>query len=472
MAVHEDKKEPRTVGIVSLGCAKNLVDSEAILGYLVEAGFSLTSDPEEADVIIVNTCGFIGPAKEESIDTIIEMAEYKKQGRCQKLVVAGCLAQRYHRDLVENIPEIDAVLGINEVTKILDVCRDDELKGDLVTSKRPTWLYDLQVRRVLTTPRHYAYLKVAEGCNHTCTFCAIPMIRGKYRSRSLESISREARLLVEQGVRELIIISQDTTYYGRDLGLKDGLYRLLDTLHEIEDIKWIRLLYLYPDTMPSDFARRMKNYPKLVPYLDLPLQHSHPDILRLMRRRGSRERYRDILLEYRQENPEIILRTTFIVGFPGETDEHFNDVLTFIKEVEFDHLGVFLYSDEEGTPAESLPSKVPMKVMLERRRCLMEAQQEIVRSRQARRVGKVLDVVIEGGGDNRETRWEYTGRFYGQAPEIDGVVYFTSPVPLREGTWVPVRITDFKMYDLIGEVHEPALVTAQIPHEAPNTFQR
>ena len=456
-------ERPVTVGLVSLGCAKNRVDSEAMLGYLKEAGFRFTSDPSTADIIIVNTCGFIGPAKEESIDTILEMAIYKERGRCRKLIVTGCLAQRYHQELVRNIPEIDVVLGINDVERIREACEFHEMRGDYVSQDPPSWVYDRQVERLITTPRHYAYLKIAEGCNHTCTFCAIPMIRGRYRSRRIESIVDEARELIERGTQELLIISQDTTYYGRDLGIKDGLYRLLDALHELEGLRWIRLLYLYPDTMPPDFPEKMRLYPRLVPYLDLPLQHSHPEILRAMRRRGSRERYRDLLLRYRDEVPEIVLRTTFIVGFPGEEERHFGDLLQFLHEVEFDHVGAFIYSDEDGTPAERLNSKVPIRIAEERRHRLMMAQQEIVERRQRARVGKVYEVVIDDEPKQGHGVRIYRGRFYGQAPEIDGVVWVKSRRPLSIGQWVRVRITDTEWYDLKGRVDEYTMVSVENP---------
>ncbi len=454
-----------TVGLVSLGCAKNRVDSEAMLGYLKRAGYRFTSDPSAADIIIVNTCGFIGPAKEESIDTILEMVTYKERGRCRKLIVAGCLAQRYHQELVQNIPEIDVILGINEVERIREACELDKVRGDYVSHTPPYWVYDRQVKRVLTTPRHYAYLKIAEGCNHTCTFCAIPMIRGRYRSRRIESIVDEARELVEQGAQELLIISQDTTYYGRDLGMKDGLYRLLDALHELEGLRWIRFLYLYPDTMPSNFPEMMRSFPRLVPYLDLPLQHSHPEILRAMRRRGSRERYRDLLLRYRSEIPDIVLRTTFIVGFPGEDERHFADLLQFLHEVEFDHVGVFVYSDEDGTPAERLGSKVPARIAEARKHRLMMEQQLIVERRQRARVGKVYEVIIDDEPKPGKGVRIYRGRFYGQAPEIDGVVWVKSRRSLSMGQWVRVKITEAELYDLKGWVDEHTMVSVEDPKE-------
>lgn len=440
-----------TVGLVSLGCAKNLVDAEAMLGWLVREGFKITTNPAEADVIIVNTCGFIHSAKQESVDTILEMAQWKTRGSCKKLIVSGCLAQRYHNELRKSLPEVDAFIGLDQTADIVRVCREASMRGDLVPRGKPRWLYDFQVNRVISTPHHYAYLKIAEGCNHTCTFCAIPSIRGRYRSRYPDSIVREARSLSEQGVQELILIAQDTTLYGIDLGIREGLYKLLDQLHEIEGIRWIRILYMYPDTIPKDFAQNIRNYPKLVHYIDIPLQHCHPDILKQMQRNGSRNRYRKLLESFRDVDDDFTLRTTFIVGFPGETESHFQEVLDFIRDIEFDHVGVFLYSDEEGTAAYHLPEKVPPAMASERYSRIMEVQQEIVSIRQSKRVNRVYDVIIDTSkpGDDRVTM-NY-GRFFGQAPEIDGVTLIRSHVPLKPGTWYPVQIQDYCFYDLIGE---------------------
>lgn len=447
-------ERPVRVGLISLGCAKNLVDSEAMLGALRQAGAELTSDPGQADVLVVNTCGFIEPAKKESVDTILEMARYKEAGTCRKLVVTGCLAQRYHRELAEALPEVDVWLGIDDVERVVEACLDDRYRGDRVSSERPRWVYDLQVPRLRTTPRHYAYLKIAEGCNHTCSFCAIPRIRGKYRSRSLDSILEEARRWVEQGVRELILISQDTTYYGLDIGLKDGLLRLLEALHGLEDLRWIRLLYLYPDTLPPDFPERFRDFPKLCHYLDLPLQHSHPEILRAMKRRGSRERYLELLARYRAAVPDIVLRTTFIVGFPGETEAHFEDLCRFVEEARFDHVGVFEYSDEDGTAAYDLRPKVPRRVAARRRRTLMTLQQKVLAEKVQAWVGRRVEVVVDGFLRQESGRWLYRGRHYGQAPEVDGHVEVIARRPLIVGRWYPVHIRAGRLYDYQADLEE------------------
>ncbi len=455
------ERERVRVGLISLGCAKNLVDSEAMLGALRRAGVDITSDPEQADVLIINTCGFITPAKRESIDTILEMARYKQMGRCRKLVVTGCLAQRYHRDLVRLIPEVDVWLGIDDVERIVTACLDPDFRGDRVSSVQPVWIYDLQMPRVRTTPAHFAYVKIAEGCNHTCTFCAIPRIRGRYRSRTVESIVAEVRQLVADGVREVILISQDTTYYGIDLGLRDGLLRLLDALHAIPELRWIRLLYLYPDTLPRDFPRRFADFPKLCRYLDLPFQHSHPDILRAMRRRGSRAHYLDLLHAYRTAVPDIVIRTTFIVGFPGETDAHFADLLEFIDQAEFDHVGVFVYSDEEDTPAHGLQPKVPLRVARMRRRRLLEAQQQVLLRKRTRWEGRTVDVVLDAWVPQSASPWRYRGRHYGQAPDVDGVVWVSADRPLTVGTWVRATIHTMRLYDLDATVSEEVHIVSQ-----------
>ena len=439
------------VGVVSLGCAKNLVDTEAMLGWLTRAGFVLTPHPEEADILIVNTCGFIQPARRESMETIREMARWKREGRCRRLVVTGCFVQRYAEELERALPEVDVLLGLDELAAIVPACRDPDFPRVLRSPRPSEWMYDFQVERVLSTPRHYAYLKIAEGCDHRCAFCAIPMIRGRYRSRSLKSITREARALASQGVKELILIAQDTSVYGRDLGLTDGLYRLLERLHAVDGIRWIRLLYLYPTTIPRDFAQRFHDFPKLVPYLDIPLQHAHPEILRAMRRPWDMRRIRRLLSKFRGTDEDFVLRTTFLVGFPGETDDHVSAMMNLMREVQFDHVGVFTYSEEKGTPAAGFEPKVD-RVTAERRRAeIMTLQQEISARRLARRVGTILDVVLDETTPEPDGTWLHCGRFLGQAPEVDGVTWIRSRTRLAPGRWIRARITGYNAYDLQGE---------------------
>jgi ribosomal protein S12 methylthiotransferase len=454
------------IGFVSLGCPKNLVDSEVMMGLSQEGGHTLTPNPADADVIVVNTCAFIDSAKEESVNTILELAEFKKSGNCKRLVVTGCLGERYRDELRAQIPEIDAVLGTGEVPEIVGAIegakRSRTIPLTLVLSpalsehseskgkslELPTYLYDIEPR-VFTTPRHFAYIKVAEGCDYKCSFCIIPKLRGHYRSRPVEAIVREARSLAARGVRELILISQDTTFYGRDLGEGAALPRLLRQLNTVDGIDWIRLLYLYPTTITDDILDAMAECDKVVKYIDLPLQHAADDVLRRMKRPGTGQQYVKLLNRIRKRVPGVSLRTTLIVGFPGETEAEFKELCGFVRSVGFDHVGVFTYSHEEGTTAHDLRDDVPAATKQKRRNALMAEQKRIVGRAQKRRVGAEVQVMVDGPSPEHELVWR--GRLAGQAPEIDPVVYFTdaNPEVLRPGALLQAEIVGSREYDLV-----------------------
>ena len=450
------------IGFVSLGCPKNLVDSEVMMGLSQEGGHTLTPNPAEADVLVVNTCAFIDSAKEESVNTILELAEYKKTGACKRLVVTGCLGERYRDELKAQIPEIDAVLGTGDVPEIVGAIegrRRGVIRLTLVNDSRlptpdsrvlPTYLYDADTPRVFATPRHFAYVKVAEGCDYKCSFCIIPTLRGHYRSRPIDTIVREARALAARGVREIILISQDTTFYGRDAGHGAALPRLLRELNQVEGLDWIRLLYLYPTTITDDILDAMAECEKVCKYVDLPLQHASNDVLRRMKRPGTGRSYERLLSNIRARVPGVSLRTTLIVGFPGETGAEFEELCQFIRNVEFDHLGVFTYSHEEGTTAYDLADDVPAAVKTRRRNRLMAEQKKIVARAQRRRVGATVQVMVDGPSPEHELVWR--GRLAGQAPDIDPVVYFTEadPEALRPGTLLEARIVGSRGYDLLA----------------------
>ena len=451
------------IGFVSLGCPKNLVDSEVMMGLSQEGGHTLTPNPADADVIVINTCAFIDSAKEESINTILELAEFKKTGNCTRLVVTGCLGERYRDELKEQIPEIDAVLGTGDVPEIVGAIegakRSRTIPLTLVPSQSPmpnpqsldlpTYLYDAESPRVFTTPRHFAYIKVAEGCDYKCSFCIIPKLRGHYRSRPVEAIVREARSLAARGVRELILISQDTTFYGRDLGDGAALPALLRELNTVDGIDWIRLLYLYPTTITDEILDAMAECDKVVKYIDLPLQHASDEVLRRMKRPGTGRHYEKLLERIRARVPGVSLRTTFIVGFPGETEAEFEELCAFVRSVGFDHVGVFTYSHEEGTTAHDLRDDVPAAVKGKRRNALMAVQKRIVARAQKRRVGATVQVMVDGPSPEHELVWR--GRLAGQAPEIDPVVYFTdaNPDALRPGAVLQAEIVGSREYDLV-----------------------
>lgn len=456
------------IGLVSLGCPKNLVDSEVMLGLAKTAGHELTHDPAAADVVVVNTCAFIDAAKRESIETILEMAQYKKDGACQRLIVTGCLAERYREELKREIPEIDAVLGTGEVPQIVDAI-DNRSSGAVpltfyrLGSQRPdpgtriapvratpTYIYDAETPRYLATPRHYAYVKIAEGCDYKCAFCIIPTLRGQYRSRPAESIIREARTLAERGVKELLLISQDTTFYGVDRGERGALPALLRALDAIDGLEWIRLLYLYPTTITDDVLAAMAECPKVCKYIDLPLQHASNPVLKRMKRPGTRQRYETLLARIRERVPGVALRTTFIVGFPGETGADVEALLGFIRDQAFDHVGVFTYSHEEGTSAFGLTDDVPARSKRARRRLIMSAQKRVVARRQRARLGERTRVVIDGPSDEHEL--VVRARLATQAPEIDASVVLTDcdPSGFRPGDFAEVELVGANGYDFVA----------------------
>lgn len=435
--------------MISLGCPKNRVDSEIMLGHLRESGYEITPDLERAGTVIVNTCGFIEEAKQESIDAILEVAARKGQG-VDRLLVAGCMVNRFGEELAAAIPEIDGFIGLDDLDKAPDVV---QLGGGPAPPAPAHLVFDHTEPRVLTT-RGHAYLKVAEGCDNPCTFCAIPIWRGQFRSRTVDSLVAEARDLESRGIRELCLIAQDTTRYGFDLGLgRHGMTRLVEALLEATDIPWIRFLYAYPTTLDEDLLRLMGSTERFVSYLDMPLQHSHPEMLKAMRRAGSPERYRQLLDRARELVPDIFLRTTYIVGFPGETAEHFKHLVDFVEASSFDHLGAFVYSPEPGTPAAELGSRVPKSVSRRRHERLLEAQKPIARARRQALVGRVLQVLVEGVCE--ETEHLLQGRHQGMAPEIDGRILINDGVA-PGGAFAQVEITDAYADDLVGRVVGPA----------------
>jgi ribosomal protein S12 methylthiotransferase len=456
------KSEVQKIGFVSLGCPKNLVDSEVMMGQLKQHGYELTTDREQADVMVVNTCGFIQAAKEESINTILEMAELKDSANLKRLVVAGCLVERYRQDLLNQLPEVDAVLGTSEIEKIVAavdpaaVAAQDAAfvaSNAWMTRGLPTYLYDEASPRLLATPKHFAYVKIAEGCDHTCAFCAIPQMRGKYRSRRAASIVREAESLASQGVKELILISQDSTQYGLDLGLKNGLADLLRALAQVDGIEWIRVMYTYPNSLSDATLRVMAEEPKVCSYLDMPLQHASAPVLKRMRRGGNRQLLEKLLRRAQELVPGIALRTTFIVGFPGETEEDFAELLQFVRAIEFDRVGVFTYSDEEGTPGFELDGKVPARAMRTRRAKLMREQAKISKRRNKALVGRRFRALLEGVSEESELLLQ--ARLESQAPEVDGHVLIND-VPDgfagKAGDFIEIEIAEAHEYDLVARV--------------------
>jgi ribosomal protein S12 methylthiotransferase len=445
-------KAPR-VGIVSLGCAKNLVDTEVMLGHLDRAGCELTGDPDGADVLLVNTCGFIEAAREESIRTILEAAEHKKSGRVRRLIVAGCMVQRYPDELQDSLPEVDAFIGLDQLDRVVDEVRPEARRSDLLSiarSRGPSrYLYDDRTVRRLATPPWTAYVKIAEGCDHTCSFCAIPAFRGAFRSRDPESVVSEARTLARGGVREINLIAQDSSHYGRDRGEVDGLPVLLSALDGVEELRWIRLHYLYPNTVTQRLIDAMARLSKVVKYVDLPLQHAHPETLARMRRGGSAPAHLRLLGRFEAAMPEVAKRTTLIVGFPGETEEEFRALLDFVEAARLDHVGVFTYSHEDGTPSAELPDDVPAEVKDERRARLLELQQEIAFERNRRLVGRSVEVLVEGA--HAETPHLLVGRMSTQALDVDGQVLINDGVA-APGTFAPVELTGTAGYDLVGRI--------------------
>ena len=436
---------------ISLGCDKNLVDSEEMLGLLNSRGYTFTDDETEADVIIINTCCFINDAKEESVQTILEMAEYKKTGKCKALIVTGCMAQRYKQEILDEVSEVDQVLGTTAYEKIVEAV-DEALAGSRGVEEKPlSYLPQTDAKRMVTTGGHYAYLKIAEGCNKCCTYCIIPKLRGRYRSVPMERLIEQAKELAAQGVKELILVAQETTVYGVDLYGKKSLHLLLEQLCRISGLRWIRILYCYPEEIYEDLIQTMKREEKICHYLDLPIQHASDAVLRRMGRRTTRADLEQIVTHLREEIPDIVLRTTLIAGFPGETEEQHQEVMEFIDEMEFDRLGVFTYSQEEDTPAASMPDQIDEETKLNWQEELMELQQEIAFDRAEERTGSVVTAMIEGKVADEDA---YVARTYGDAPNVDGLLFVQTTEELNSGDFVRVRITGAVKYDLIGELTE------------------
>ena len=434
---------------ISLGCDKNLVDSEVMLGLLAKEGYQMVDDEQEADVIVINTCCFIHDAKEESIQTILEMAQYKEKGRLKALIVTGCLAQRYQQEILDEIPEVDAVLGTTAYTEIAQAIEEAlEGKGK-VTTEDLNALPLTDPHRIVTTGGHYAYLKIAEGCGKHCTYCIIPKLRGDYRSVPMERLIAEAKDLAEQGVRELILVAQETTLYGKDLYGEKSLYRLLKELCRIDGIRWIRILYCYPEEIDDPLIQVIKEEKKICHYLDLPIQHASDEVLRRMGRRTSKEQLKAVIGKLREEIPDICLRTTLITGFPGETKEQHEELMEFVDEMEFDRLGVFTYSPEEDTPAAEMPDQIPEEIKEERQAELMELQQDIAFDAAENMIGKEVLVMIEGKVADENA---YVGRTYKDAPGVDGLIFINTEEELMSGDFAKVKVTGALEYDLIGEL--------------------
>ena len=434
---------------ISLGCDKNLVDSEVMLGLLAEKGYQMTDDETEAEVIVVNTCCFIHDAKEESIQTILEMAEYKKEGTLKALIVTGCLAQRYQQEILDEIPEVDEVLGTTSYPEIVDAI-ENALKGRAEVRMTDIDALPLvDTARQVTTGGHFAYLKIAEGCDKHCTYCIIPKIRGNYRSVPMERLIKEAKGLAEKGVKELILVAQETTLYGKDLYGEKSLHRLLKELCRISGIRWIRILYCYPEEIDDNLIQVMKEEPKICHYVDLPIQHANTDILKRMGRRTSKEQLEEIIGKLRREIPDIAIRTTLITGFPGETEEQHQELVDFVDEMEFDRLGVFTYSPEEDTPAAEMEGQIPEEVKEDRQAEIMELQQEIAFEQAEDMVGKEVLVMIEGKVADENA---YVGRTYKDAPNVDGLIFVNTEEELMSGDFARVKVTGAAEYDLIGEL--------------------
>jgi len=433
---------------ISLGCDKNLVDSEVMLGLLNKQGFRMTDDETKADIIIINTCCFINDAKEESIQAILEMSEYKKTGNCKALIVTGCLAQRYRQEILEEIEEVDAVLGTNSYDEILKAVEESLTGEKTIKFHDLDKLPEIESDRILTTGGHYAYLKIAEGCNKHCTYCIIPKLRGNYRSVPMERLQKEAVKLAKQGVKELILVAQETTMYGVDLYGEKSLHKLLKELCKIQGIRWIRILYCYPEEIYDELIQTMKDEPKICHYLDLPIQHANDEILRRMGRKTTGQALKNVIQKLRSKLPDIVLRTTLIAGFPGETKEQHEELMAFIDEMEFDRLGVFLYSQEEDTPAAAMENQIPEEIKEKRRDALMELQQDIAFDKAEDMVGTELMAMVEGKLADENA---YVARTYGDAPDIDGYLFINTAETLVSGDFVKVRITGALEYDLIGE---------------------
>lgn len=443
--------ESLKIGFVSLGCDKNLVDSEIMLGIINDNGYSITQDEEEADILIINTCGFKLDATEEGIQNILELAEHKKTGKCKGLIVTGCLAQRYKTEIVEEIAEVDAIVGTSDFEEIAEVIKRVTAgdKVTLVTDNNKSLSEELSHKRMVATPQHFAYLKIAEGCDNRCTYCTIPSIRGNYRSRTMDSLVTEAEILAKNGAKELIVIAQDTAVYGKDIYGESRLHELLEKLEKIEGIEWIRLLYAYPEHITDNLIAEFKRNEKLVNYLDMPIQHTEDEILKKMARRSRRDDLKKLINKIRKEMPDFIFRTTLIVGFPNETDENFNSMVDFIEEMEFDKIGVFTYSPEEGTPAAIMDNQIDEDVKLERKDYILQVQQNVSAKKSQKYVGKIFKVIVDGKLPEENV---YVGRSYMDCYEIDGLVFFNADYEIISGDMLDIEIKESLEYDLKGEI--------------------
>ncbi len=435
------------IAIITLGCSKNEIDSELMMSILKDNNYIITNNLDEANVIIVNTCGFIDKAKEESIEAIWEMTRYKREGNCKYLILSGCLAERYSKELLNEIKEVDGIIGTGNIKHIASIIEElDKNKDKVIKIGNINDEYLENIKRISFNITEY--VRISEGCNNLCTYCIIPKLRGKYRSRKIDDIVNEVKYLADNGVKEIILIGQNTSDYGIDLYGEYCLDKLLDRLSNIDGIKWIRVLYLYPDNFTNDLIKSIRDNDKVVKYVDIPLQHINNNILKRMNRRTTKESIVSLISQLREEIPDIIIRTTFIVGFPGETDVEFNELVEFVKEMKFDRLGVFAYSREEGTPAYNLPNQVSDKIKESRREKIMEIQREISEKIMAKHIGKVLTVLIEDKVDENT----YVARSYMDSPEIDGLVYVNSNSDLELGSFIDVKVTNSLEYDLVGEV--------------------
>lgn len=447
----------KKIGFVSLGCPKNLVDSEVMMGQLKEAGWEITNNADEAETVVVNTCGFIESAKKESIDAILEATSAKADGKAKRVVVAGCLVERYRDDLMKELPEVDAFIGTSELERILEAADETKNFRELpllpIGNKSATYLYDFDTPRFRATESYTAFIKIAEGCDRPCAFCSIPSMRGSFRSRRFGSILKEAEDLAKQGVKEIVLIAQDSSRFGEDLGEVDALAKLIRALGEIKDLTWVRVMYAYPTHISDAFLEALAETPNAVKYLDMPLQHASRNVLKAMKRGGTRDSLERLIARVREKVPGITIRTTFITGFPGETEEDFEELMLFVRNCEFDNLGVFTYSDEEGTPAFDLPNKVDAKTAKRRRTTLMKEQAKISKRKNAAKIGNVYKVLFEGL--SQESDLLFQGRLEGQAQEIDGYILINDvPEDLEPkiGEFYNVRISEAHQYDLIGEI--------------------
>lgn len=447
----------KKVGFVSLGCPKNLVDSEVMMGQLAEAGYEITNNAEEADTIVVNTCGFIESAKQESVEAILEATRLKTAGKATRIIAAGCLVERYRDDLIKELPEVDAFIGTSQVDQILNAADAQFDAGQLIITplgnKTSNYLYDFDTPRMRATDSHTAFIKIAEGCDRPCAFCSIPGMRGSFRSRRFGSIIEEANYLAKQGVKELVLIAQDSSRYGEDLGQLDALASLIRALGEIKDVEWVRVMYAYPTHISDAFLAAISETPKAVKYLDMPLQHASRNVLKLMRRGGNRESLEKLIRRVREKVPGVAIRTTFITGFPGETEEDFEELIAFVQNCRFDNLGVFTYSDEEGTAAFDLPNKVDAKTAKQRRNRLMREQARISKQINKAKIGQTYKLLFEGL--SQESDLLFQGRLQGQTQEIDGYILINDmPENMQPqiGAIYDVRITEAHDYDLVGEI--------------------